>query len=102
MSAHLPECQRWFTDMPAPDECPACEMFRACEARVLEGQPDPGISEKQAIANHAIYRNGYAAGLAAARDAVAAIHEGCNCYEDTGIRDDALAAIDGLAKDGQR
>ena len=36
MSDHLPECERWFTDMPEPDECPACEMFRACEQRVLK------------------------------------------------------------------
>lgn len=35
MSDHLPECRRWFTDMPASDECPACEMFRSCEQRVL-------------------------------------------------------------------
>jgi hypothetical protein len=40
MSEHLPECQRWFTDMPEPDECPACEMFRACEQRVREDERD--------------------------------------------------------------
>ena len=33
MSDHLPECHRWFANMPE-DGCPACEMFRACEQRV--------------------------------------------------------------------
>jgi hypothetical protein len=35
MSDHLPECHRWFANMPE-DGCPACEMFRACEQRVLD------------------------------------------------------------------
>ena len=35
MIDHLPECRRFFTDMPAPDECSACGMFRICEQRVL-------------------------------------------------------------------
>lgn len=34
MTEHLPECQRYFTDMPAPEDCPACGMFRVCEQRV--------------------------------------------------------------------
>jgi hypothetical protein len=34
MSHHLPECHRWFANMPE-DGCPACEMFRACKQRVL-------------------------------------------------------------------
>ena len=36
MMDHLPECQRWFTDMPEPDECPACEILRTCEQRVTD------------------------------------------------------------------
>ena len=52
-------------------EC-ICDALRACEERVLEGRPDPGISEEQAIANYAIYQNGYAFGLGKARDALEA------------------------------
>lgn len=76
------------------------EAVRQAEQRVLEGRPDPGISEKQAIANHAIYRNGYAAGLTACRDAVQAlmpdrvITAGGAGYAMS--LKDALAAIDAL------
>lgn len=64
---HLPEClvpdfdnARWIC---------ICNQLRACEERVLQGRPDPGISEKQAIVNHSIYQNGYEQGKS---DAIAA------------------------------
>ena len=59
MTEHLPECN--YDKNPEGNVC-ICERLRACEKRVLEGRPDPGISEKQAIANHAIYQNGYEQG----------------------------------------
>ena len=45
MKDHLPECQRWYANMPEPDECPACEMFRACEQRVHEAAWRAGHAE---------------------------------------------------------
>ena len=66
MSDHLPECRRWFTNMPAPDECPACEMFRACEQRVrLQVEL---THEREWIEAR---DGGYVAGLDAAEAAVA-------------------------------
>lgn len=74
---HLPECQRYFTDMPAPDECPACEMFRVCEQRVRDESTD-ALTITRGV-NYALgYSDGYAkarkdaygAGLDAAREAV--------------------------------
>ncbi len=69
MSKHLPECHRWFANMPE-DGCPACEMFRACEQRVLD----------------------------AAREAVEALTTDLALSDqDTVVyRADALAAIDAL------
>lgn len=75
MTEHLPECWTKFPEL------------RACEKRLLEGRPDPGISEKQAIANYAIYQNGYAA----AREALLALPE-------YALRDTCVAAIDALKK----
>lgn len=84
MSDHLPECRRWFTDMPEPDECPACEMFRACEQRV-EREWIEHCNRMEARA------------LQAARDAVAATDAPCSglceCIPQ------ALAAIDALTGD---
>ena len=79
MSDHLDECPEVFIDCYGSScDCDyahicMCKELRACEARLLEGRPDPGISEKQAIANYAIYQNGYDAALDAAREAVAAL-----------------------------
>lgn len=76
----------------------AIDVFDQC--RLLEGRPDPGISEKQAIGNYAIYENGYASALDAAREAVAglAYRNDPGTIRDWPIidRDDALAAIDAL------
>ena len=98
LDPHLPECSHPSHVQANVDAqfCHYCVPLRACEARVLEGRPDPGISEKQAIANHAIYRNGYAAGVQAARDAVAALRMGDSGAVDV---DYALAAIDALKGD---
>lgn len=101
MSEHLPECQRWFTDMPAPDECPACEMFRACEQRVRTAMH---TAEREEYLN-GLYEGkneGFAAGLSAARDAVAAVDRWDHnnyalIFDPHGWaidRDEALAAID--------
>ena len=81
MTEHLPECQRYFTDMPAPDECPACEMFRVCEQRVRDESTDAltitrgvnyahGYSDGYAKAR----KDAYGAGLDAAREAVAGMN----------------------------
>ena len=110
MSDHHPDCPASRPDTPhvvsiAAEACQfwgICPALRACEQRVLEGRPDPGISEKQAIANHAIYRNGYAAGVQAARDAVATKRSDFAYATDTQDGHillriyDALAAIDAL------
>ena len=60
MSSHLPECR--VPDFERGRWVCICNQLRACEKRVLEGRPDPGISEKQAYDNHAIYQNGYEQG----------------------------------------
>ena len=101
LDPHYPECYAVTHRDRGDDRC-ICPALRACEQRVLEGRPDPGISEKQAIANHAIYRNGYAAGVQAARDAVAARAERF-VNPETGefyiVKSAALAAIDALKGD---
>ena len=81
---HLPECWTKFPEL------------RACEKRLLESRPDPGISEKQAIANYAIYQNGYAFGLGKAREAVAALLAYDSPYGPLIRTVAALAAIDAL------
>ena len=109
MTEHLPECpilKPCCDDEDFPEhgfcgnfvgrclhcmaEC-ICDELRACEVRVLNEyrKQHDGISEGyfQQIRNDA---------LDAAREAVAAIHDDCNCYEDLGIRADAIAAIDAL------
>lgn len=63
---------------------------------LLEGRPDPGISEKQAIANYAIYQNGYASALDAAREAVEVLRT--TAYESASPWQRAIAAIDALRK----
>ena len=96
MSSHLPECQRWFTDMPEPDECPACEMFRACEQRVL--------GDRDEIVGITAVRS-FRAGLDAAEEAVAAYadethqHVGIDkCWPENGDRCDITAALRVVAK----
>ena len=87
MSDHLPECRRWFTNMPAPDECPACEMFRACEQRVRE--------EHSEVDAYRGWVKGYAAGVSAAYEAV--LNAGlCAPHR---CQSDALAAIDALREE---
>ena len=104
MTEHLPEC--WATYPSDPAAWCICDEMRACEKRLLEGRPDPGISEKQAIANYAIYQNGYAAALDAAREAVLGA-KAIDVYYGRGLDEppqfvwlnNAIAAIDALKED---
>ena len=70
MTDHIPECPMNTKGSISRCLLCICDALSACEKRLLEGRPDPGISEKQAIANYAIYQNGYASALDAAREAV--------------------------------
>lgn len=110
MTDHLPECpcnnadeRGCFLISAETDRCVSCicPALRACEQRVREEMqhPDPGISEKQAIANYAIYRNGYAAGVQAARDAVAALPKEDGGYCHVFHACDVEAAIDALREE---
>jgi hypothetical protein len=93
MSKHLPECHRWFANMPE-DWCPACEMFRACEQRVRQSAATlwDHTSEQMAAARV----EGIRAGLTAAREAIAALDIGRDVRFSVDVRADALAAIDAL------
>ena len=67
MTDHLPECRRWFTNMPAPDECPACEMFRACEQRVWKVAYNQGLGAGSDM--HGQHEKGWIKGYDAGYDA---------------------------------
>ena len=96
MSSHLPEC---YLSGP-PSMCPMCESLRACEQRSYT----LGIE----VGKHDGWVAGHAAGVQAARDAVAALeplldrskHEGgydcCGCATVGYVWIDALDAIDAL------
>lgn len=84
MNDHLPECCMNMTDAPPDGHC-ICDRLRACEQRAYnEKHHDPGT---RCDGCHSFgYDEGYAAGVQAARDAVAALpHEdgccskGCAC-----------------------
>lgn len=77
MTDHLPECQRWFTDMPEPDECPACEMFRACEQRVLKAAWE-AVKELEPLLGMEKYKGGY---------------DCCGCSTPTSLYVDVIAAL---------
>ena len=111
MTEHLPECVASVVRMGYDDTYCICPELRACEKRVMravmhtvdvdsyeEGKRDckathPVLAVKEITR---IASKGYDTGLDAAREAVAAIHDDCNCYEDLGIRAEAIAAIDAL------
>ena len=99
LQGHLPECPT-TTDPHGLDDgyaCPCecqCEILRACEQRVRMEDDDYAYVAAQAEADGRW--RGWVEALDAAREAVAAIGDDCNCYEDLGIRADALAAIDAL------
>lgn len=93
MSGHLPECLQTDGDCPC-----ICDRLRACEARVRE---ETIVSYDMKRAEQA-ERNGYAAALDAARDAVAAeciAHHGYTPGQTCPYCTDALAAIDALLKE---
>jgi hypothetical protein len=94
MSDHLPECQRFFTDMPEPDDCPACGMFRLCEQRVLAEREADGPWFRSIVHQCCEDKQtAYTAGLDAAREAV----DGLDKYHHGQISAaDAIAAIDAL------
>ena len=114
MTEHLPECPNYCIDVPADymaknvymRRC-ICASLRACEQRV-ESRNRQNVSEL--LWQISVTRDdSFAAGLDAAREAVAALDHaprcelvwGCDCSEAhilecTCNRDDALAAIDAL------
>ena len=101
MSDHLPECRRWFTNMPAPDECPACEMFRACEQRVWKVAYNQGLGAGSDM--HGQHEKGWVAGYDAAVQAVREAVVAAYAKDSISVRSQtewgveiALAAIDAL------
>ena len=99
MTDHIPECPMNTKGSISRCLLCICDALSACEKRLLEGRPDPGISEKQAIANYAIYQNGYAFGLGKAREAVVALLAYDSPYGPLIRSDVTLAAIDALRKE---
>lgn len=103
MTDHLPECPCIAVGVPScicdnDEECGPqcrhrciCTALRACEARVMAS--DEPWAKASAAANVESYDEGFAAGLAAARDAVAALFPQRR-YPDEHAA--ILAAIDGL------
>ena len=81
MTDLLPECP--IPQHPENAVC-FCPALRACEKRAM----------RSTHRGRTMYAHGYAAGVQAARDAVAAIDACPECSID-----DALAAIDALAGD---
>ena len=100
MTDHLPEC--WIVSQSNPLNGCICTELRACEQRVRMEDDDYAYVAAQAEADGR--RNGWAAGLDAAREAVAATFIGwckdymnCTDYEHVcGKRREIIAAIDAL------
>ena len=91
MTEHLPECEAYR------DECGGgciCHHVRACERRVRIVYAISHVRDEQA-ADGIAFGNGYAAGLDAAREAVAAV-EYLPTNPEKMIRSMALDAIDAL------
>ena len=103
---HVPECRHLITgafifktdDYPDQDPhddslCGYCESLRACEQRVMAS--DEPWAKASAAANMESYDEGFAAGLAAARNAVAVAvtHRG-GYHSAAEYEAVALAAID--------
>ena len=107
MSDHLPECPQifgkpdWYCcedcDPGVWDDC-ICDRLRACERRVLEEEQSHlpavlfGNGDEKAVLQ--IRHMAYAAGVQAARDAVAGVAVRKDTSHD--MRVQALAAIDAL------
>lgn len=95
MTDHLPECPaNWGVGAMPDGPCIFCEMLRACEERVLEDLPAVlfGHGDEKTVLQ--IRDTGYAAGVQAAREAVAAVSVRKDTSHD--MRVQALAAIDAL------
>ena len=107
MVEHVQECSGgWFGE-----PC-ICEQLLACEQRVREEEQSHVIGSVSLAAigeaNMQQYRNGYAAGLDAAREVVATFeplldiekrkggYDCCGCDTTYRLYEDALAAIDAL------
>ena len=128
MSDHLPECLYADDVRLATEDCRFCNALRACEQRVradlavsvldgtarLEGRRlvflDEALAEaeQRGMMNSHRGRTMYAAGLAAAREAVARkqLHpedrdETWSSLTHVAVIDSALAAIDALAEGEQ-
>lgn len=97
MTAHLPECS-YLPDVQADVDgrfCVYCVPLRACEQRVRTAMH---TAEREEYLN-GLYEgrnDGYAAGVQAVRDAVAALRMGDSGAVDV---DYALAVIDALKGD---
>jgi hypothetical protein len=101
MTEHLPECHLWLEPMLSEQDWCICDRLRACEQRVLDAIDLPA-------ANVQYQKVGYADGLDAAREAIAALepmldvnkHNGgydcCGCSTPAMLLDDAVTAIDSL------
>lgn len=97
MTNHLPECPaNWGVgDMPE-GPCLICQMLRACEKRCDEKRHAEVRAWSELSRDN--FDDGFAAGLDAAQDAVAAV-SGHSTWPDMSYNDgliDALAAIDAL------
>lgn len=94
MSEHLPECP--WADHGFALPC-ICDRLRACEQRVREDMAlQYLVSDREQQEQE---ERAFAAGVQAARDAVAAVSVGGQHFWAVGFRDgteQALAAIDGL------
>ena len=93
MTDHLPECLHDDDTYGLRGLC-ICDELRACEQRVRQSAATlwDRTSEQMAAARV----EGYAAGLDAAREAVAALDIGRDVRFSVDVRADALAAIDAL------
>lgn len=101
MSEHLPEC---FEAWQIARKCNICDALRACEERVARAfhvvrRDDVAEWEKLSLDN---FDAGYADGLNAAREAVAALATERELRSPSGLEVDvraALSAIDALRKE---
>ena len=116
MTDHLPECYNSDpcpTCLPSPCRCLCiCPALRACEQRVLAEREADGPWFRSVVHDCCVDKQtAYAAGLDAAREAVAALeplldvekgmggYDCCGCATVGYLWTDALAAIDALREE---
>lgn len=111
MTTHLPECPAAsWTGGPTRPDC-YCPALRACEQRMFRTLTQPPSDAALQMAMEAqeelmagCRAEGYAAGVQASRDAVAALPPVDQRVDDNGLislvydKGEALAAIDALRK----